>query len=85
MWKLWKRVEKTEDPSLETRIRQLEADFKSLELEWNDIYQKVRKALGRITKTEALESAKNEALNAPTLDPMLQRERILQLARQQRG
>lgn len=85
MWKLWKRAGKTPDDTLETRIRQLEADFKSLELEWNEIYLKVRKALGRVTKTEALEARKNEALNSSPADPMLERERILQLARRQNG
>lgn len=85
MWKLWKRVRNEREDSLETRVRQLEADFKTLELEWNEVYQKVRKALGRVTKTEALEHPKNEALNGLPTDPMLARERILQLARRHGG
>lgn len=85
MWKVWKRAKNEREDSLETRIRQLEADFKTLELEWNEVYQKVRKALGRVTKTEALENPKNEALNGLPTDPMLARERILQLARRQGG
>lgn len=81
MWKLWKRASSEREESIETRLRQLEADFKTLELEWNEVYQKVRKALGRVTKTEALEHPKNEALTGPSADPMLVREQILRLAK----
>lgn len=82
MWKLWKSDSGAKVSELENRVRQLEADMKTIELEWNEVWHKMRKALGRVTKTEALEERKNRIEETETEDPMVTRERIVRLARE---
>lgn len=79
MWKVWKRDEIERLESLERKVKQLEADARAIELEWENVWTKIRKALGRVTKNEALENAEKNGSNQ--LDLALERERILSLAR----
>lgn len=40
---------------LEPRLRRLEQSVKSIEVEWETVFQQLKRAIGRVTKTEALE------------------------------
>lgn len=49
-----------EQVRLEEDLRRLERDFKALELEWGDVYDKLRKAMGRIVKSRAIIEARED-------------------------
>jgi len=78
MFKLWKSAPERNLEDLERRVRNLEADFKALELDWTNVWQKVRRALGRFDKVQALERAESTENSA---DDALIRENILRTAR----
>lgn len=47
---------------LENDLRKLRADFKALEFEWSNVYDKMRHLMGRIAKrADVVESASNVA------------------------
>ena len=79
--KVWKRLNFRSPErlaELEDRVRKLEAENKSLQLEWTDLWHKVRRALGRVTKTEALDRTEKSS----DLD-LFEREDILRRSRGQ--
>ena len=45
---------KSSENSTESRLASLEGQFKNLELEWENVYDKLRKIAGRMDKTRAL-------------------------------
>lgn len=67
-------------PDLEERLDALERSVKRLRLEWEDVYEKVARLMGRIAKRQALISAAETAEDAPgpperpamALDPISQ-------------
>ena len=48
---------------LEEDLRSLRSDLKSLELEWSDVYDKIRKSMGRIVKSRAIMEAAEAKTN----------------------
>jgi len=42
------RQKKLQD--VEERLEKLEREFKALQLDWNDVYDKIRRTMGRIVK-----------------------------------
>lgn len=59
---------------LEEHLDSLERSFKALELDWNTVYDKLRKAMGRMVKSQAImERAAGEERGdeqqAPTAGP----------------
>ncbi len=43
---------------LEDAVDRLEHDFKALEMDWQTVYDKVRKAMGRMVKSSAIMEAR---------------------------
>ena len=64
---MWWFREKPSVKALDERLEHLERAFKALELEWDDTYDKLRRAMGRVVKSRAiLEAAeKNSEAEAP--------------------
>ncbi|SRR6266849_1429963 len=54
--------------ALDERLTSLERAFKALELEWDDTYDKLRRAMGRVVKSRAIleASEKNSEVVSPT-------------------
>ncbi len=48
---IWKTTRAVSD--LSERLEKLERAFKALQFEWDDTYDKLRRAMGRIVKTHA--------------------------------
>lgn len=72
---MWKKCRCDE---LEAQQRSLEARMKTIELDWAETYQKLKRAVGRVSKENALDSAKTESEKQLTL---ADRENILLRAR----
>jgi exonuclease VII small subunit len=66
MW-IFRRIrESRRFAELEERIEKLERGHRALDMEWSDFYDKVRHALGRITKRAAIiESAQEPDGESP--------------------
>lgn len=46
--------------NLEEDLQRLQRKFDALELEWNDVYDKLRRSMGRIVKSRAIIEAKEQ-------------------------
>ncbi len=59
--------------ALEEGLKRLERDFKAMELEWDEVYDKLRKAMGRVVKNRAIMEGKEEGDNGAgaTANPAL--------------
>lgn len=60
---LWFRGSRRLDV-LEDDLKRLQRDFQALELEWGNVYDKLRKAMGRIVKSRAIIEAREDAEEA---------------------
>lgn len=82
------RSNRTRLLALEDKVHELERAFNALELEWTDVYDKVRSILGKIAKREsrALEESQQSDLTsadgapALSLDPRSAQIRALRRA-----
>ncbi len=58
---------------LEEDLSGLDRRLKALELDWNDVYAKLRRIMSRISKTSAIidakERAEEEGIEAPSTSP----------------
>ena len=60
-WKLWERAKplpEAEKSLHESRIRKLEGAVKALELDWENVYEQLKRQVGRVTRTEAWDQGK---------------------------
>lgn len=56
--------------ALDERLQTLERAFKALELEWDDTYDKLRRAMGRVVKSRAImEAAENSDAAVARVSP----------------
>jgi hypothetical protein len=87
LWKLFTREQpsliegstKAAIRELELRIEATESRFRTLELEWTDTHAKIRRALGRIDKTTALDKSNIDEF--PSEEKPLTRDEVLRRAR----
>ncbi len=49
---------------MEEDFRKLSRDFQALELEWSTVYEKIRKAMGRVVKNRAIIAAAEDTEEA---------------------
>lgn len=68
MWKQQKRVEMLEEDlrALRNKVETLESKGRSLELEYVDLYDKVKRQMSRMAKRYAVDQSENETTNPPT-------------------
>ena len=66
---------KFSENSIESRVASLEGQFKNLELEWENVYDKLRKIAGRMDKTRALTA------NTDSSQPEQAAESVIPLSR----
>lgn len=45
---------------LETRVRRLESDFKALDIEWEQVYEKYRLAMSKLARRDIREASKTD-------------------------
>lgn len=72
------------EDALRRRIRRLESELKSVRMEWENAWGLIDSAAKRAARYAKLQDAPGTR-NAGTLDPQAARQRVLALARQQRG
>lgn len=60
MWLLRKIRENRRFNELEERIEKLERGHRALDMEWQEYYDKIRHAMGRISKRSAIVESANE-------------------------
>ena len=61
---MWPFGEKPGVRALDERLTALERAFKALELEWDDTYDKLRRAMGRVVKSRAIIEAAEKTSDA---------------------